>query len=47
LENVPADADVQSRDAHFLLSGCINKQNLQNEVTAITKENGKYCSFLE
>jgi hypothetical protein len=29
------------------LSGCINKQNLQNEVTAITKENGKYCSFLE
>jgi hypothetical protein len=27
LENVPAEADVLSRDAHFHLSGCITKQN--------------------
>jgi hypothetical protein len=28
LENVPADVDMLSRDAHFHLSGCLNKQIL-------------------
>jgi hypothetical protein len=29
LEDVPTDADVLSSDAHFHLSGCINKQNFR------------------
>jgi hypothetical protein len=29
LENVPADADMLYRDAHFHLSGCLNTENRQ------------------